>query len=42
MVMLRILYVEHETVEEDAMTAVAAAPVPPPPEKPTVGGVEEE
>jgi hypothetical protein len=40
--MLRILYVEQEMVEEVAMTALADAPVPPPPEKLIVGGVEEE
>jgi hypothetical protein len=42
MVMLSILYVEHEMDEEGVITAVAAAPVPPPPEKPIVGAVDVE
>jgi hypothetical protein len=41
-VTVEILKVEQERVEEAAMTAVAAAPVPPPPEKLSVGGVDEE
>jgi hypothetical protein len=41
-VMVEILNVEQERVEEAAITAVADAPDPPPPENPMAGGVDEE